>query len=59
MITVKELKQLLEKLPDHAEVYAYEGEATGINVIDKKTGKMWWISAYERGIDIYTEGFDT
>ena len=58
MITVKTLKQLLDKLPDDALVNAYEGEDTGISIIDKSTDKYWWISACEKGIDTLTEGFD-
>lgn len=32
MITVKRLKELLDKLPDDAICVAYEGENTGISI---------------------------
>ena len=32
MITVKELKSLLENIPDDTMVSAYEGESTGLNL---------------------------
>ena len=33
MITAKNLKKVLENVPDDAKIYAYEGESTGIVVI--------------------------
>ena len=33
MITAKNLKKILKKVPDDAKIYAYEGESTGIVVI--------------------------
>ena len=33
MITAKNLKKSLKKVPDDAKIYAYEGESTGIVVI--------------------------
>lgn len=32
MITVKTLKELLNHLPDNAEISAYEGEDIGLNI---------------------------
>lgn len=42
MIKVGTLKRLLEKLPDDAEITAYEGEGIGLNIkaVDGRTG---WI----------------
>ena len=36
MITIKQLKKELEKYPENARVYGYEGEATGIGVVSPK-----------------------
>ena len=43
MITVKELKKLLENIPDDAVVSAYEGEDIGFNISTDKA--YWWIRA--------------
>lgn len=58
MITVKTLKQLIENLPDNAEVYAYEGEDTGFVILKGK--KYWFIRATESRDteDTHTEGFE-
>lgn len=34
-LTVKELRNQLDTLPDDAIVYAYEGEITGIVIVEK------------------------
>jgi len=63
MIKVKRLKELLEQVPDDADVWVYEGEDTGI-VIRDFSGDMpyresvWWIRAREGADEEYTEGFD-
>jgi hypothetical protein len=55
---------LIEKLPDDGELYAYEGEDTGIVI--SKDNKNWFIRAdetldenYETVENTYTEGFET
>ena len=62
-ITVKQLKALLEQVPDDADIEAYEGERTGFNIRLHMPYKpletpYWWIDASGNGEDIYTEGFD-
>jgi len=58
MITVKRLKELLEKVPNDAMVYAYEGEDTGICIYTQESVR-WWIRAHESNeIDGYTDGFE-
>jgi len=60
MITVRRLKDLLEKLPDEAAIYAYDGEDTGIGIEFIHSGKpstYMWIRAKANGWDTYTEGF--
>lgn len=57
MIMAGRLKALLKHIPDDALVNAYEGELTGISII--KGEKYWWIDAKEKGMDTYTEGFET
>jgi hypothetical protein len=51
MITVKTLKKILDKLPDNARLYAYEGECTGIVIYDGcdifSSKKTWFIPAHE------------
>lgn len=61
MITIKRLKELIEKLPDDALVSVYEGEKCGI-VIRKyyksKYVRDWFIEANEMTKkDEYIEGF--
>ena len=57
MITVKKLKEYLDRLPDDAKIHAYEGESTGL-AINSCDGRCWWIDAYESDKeDTYTEGF--
>lgn len=34
-LTIKELKQQIETLPDNAVAYAYEGEVTGIVIVER------------------------
>lgn len=34
-LTIKELKQQIETLPDNAIAYAYEGEVTGIVIVER------------------------
>ena len=62
MISVKQLKDLLNKIPDDARVYAYEGEKTGIVIVSKENrSKNWFIGAGGwDGVDEtpYTEGFE-
>ena len=36
VITVKQLKEELDKYPDDARVYGYEGEATGVGIISSE-----------------------
>ena len=45
MITVKQLQDFLLNLPKEAVIFAYEGEDTGISIIDDKTKKSWFIRA--------------
>ncbi len=41
MLTIKKLKKLIKNLPDEAQVNAYEGEASGLQItLNKKSG---WI----------------
>ena len=54
MMTVKRLKDLLEKIPNDATVAAYQGEDEGLIV--EADQKKWWISTYygegsHRGFD--------
>ena len=46
MILVKTLKKLLEKLPENAQLYAYEGEITGLGV-KLPNGDSDFIIAYD------------
>lgn len=59
MLTVKELRDLLEKLPGDAVIKAYEGEDTGFGISGPQ-GEYWWISQIYRDEDgrPYTEGFE-
>ena len=63
MITVKTLKKLLDKIPDDATCYAYEGEDVGL-VIRKGTMRdydrqNWFIRAKESDKeDKHIEGFE-
>lgn len=43
MITVKKLKELLDKLPDDARLIAYEGEGVGLRVISVDDDNAGWI----------------
>lgn len=57
MITVEKLIKLLERVPLNAEVYAYEGEDTGISINDPDGGS-WWIQARDNNKeDNYLEGW--
>ena len=69
MITVKTLRELLAKLPDNAQVSAYEGEDIGLHIEYGK--KRWWIRAraslnqyvtqrdtIRLDEDTYTKGFE-
>ena len=64
MITVKKLKELLNKLPDDAKCYAYEGGDRGIAIHLRISSlplkeKYWWIEAKDTDEeDEYTEGFE-
>jgi len=55
MIKVNDLIMLLKEVPDNAEVYAYEGEDTGLVIRDKSN--YWFIRATNIGIDFHTDGF--
>ena len=46
MITVKELKRLLEFIPDDAQIHAYEGESVGLAI--ELGDKEWWINSSPR-----------
>jgi len=57
MIKASKLKRLLHQIPDDAEVYAYEGEQTGIVI--KRDYELWFIGCYDsKEKDTYTEGFE-
>jgi hypothetical protein len=57
MIKVSRLKELLASVPEDADVYAYDGEDTGIG-ISASDGIFFWIRAKETlDLDTYTEGF--
>lgn len=59
MITVKHLKELLNKIPEDAMIVAYDSEDTGLSIYTHKNMKYWWIRAkYSLIEDNYTEGFD-
>jgi len=65
MIKVSKLKELLSNIPDDAEVWAYEGEDTGIAITPARTPGVvwdcmakWWIRATcDKKEDDYTKGF--
>lgn len=46
MITAKNLKKLLEVVPDDAKIHAYEGEDTGL-CINMADGSFQWIRAQD------------
>ena len=50
MIKAKTLKKMLVKIPDEAEIYAYEGEDVGIG-IRMPDGTYQWIRAHESKIE--------
>jgi hypothetical protein len=47
MITVKRMKEILAKLPEDFRLYGYEGEVTGIGVLDAKGDYVGFIEANE------------
>jgi len=47
MITVKELINRLQKFDQEAMCYAYEGEATGIVIVDEEGHSIDFIEAKE------------
>jgi hypothetical protein len=47
MIAVKKMIEELEKYPKDAQVYAYEGEITGLVIVDSKTAWLGEILARE------------
>jgi hypothetical protein len=58
MITVKRLMALLAECPPDAQVFAYEGEDTGMT-LQFPDGSRRWIRAGEYDeIDDYNEGFE-
>jgi len=58
VITVKRLTELLAECPPGAQVFAYEGEDTGMT-IQFPDGSRRWIRAGEYDeLDDYTEGFE-
>jgi hypothetical protein len=46
VILAKTLKTMLQKVPDDAKIYAYEGESTGLGVC-MPDGTFEWITAYD------------
>ena len=58
MIAAKQLKILVNKLPDDATIYGYEGEDVGM-AINMPDGSFKWIRARDdEELDTYTEGFE-
>lgn len=58
MITVKKLCEFLAKLPDDAQVYAYEGEDVGLGICIGEQ-QRWWIRARDTTEeDDYASGFE-
>jgi hypothetical protein len=58
MITVKRLMALLAECPPNAQVFAYEGENTGVP-LQFPDGSRRWIRAREYDeLDDYIEGFE-
>jgi hypothetical protein len=50
---VRHLREQLSRLPADAPLYAYEGEETGIVVLDPKTGeRLAFYPASERDADV-------
>lgn len=47
MISVKKMKEELNKFPEDAMCYAYEGEITGVVVVDKDREEVGYIHASE------------
>jgi len=58
MITVKRLKELLEQVPEDAEVEAYDEAEIGIYYGEEDERRWWWIRANEDETDHLTEGFE-
>ena len=57
MVSVGKLKSLLEKIPDEAMCWAYEGEDIGIG-FELNEKHWWWIRATDsEKEDEYIEGF--
>jgi hypothetical protein len=58
MITVKRLKELLNKIPEDSKAFAYEGEDIGFVFRDSsETEEIGFIRAYHGSHEEYTEGF--
>ena len=59
MIKVKKLKELLANIPDDDDVWAYEGEDSGIAIgkIGLIHGFKWIRCRCDKTEDTYTEGF--
>ena len=47
MITIKELRERLSRYPDDAMVYPYEGEATGIVIVERDGNELGFIRVDE------------
>ena len=48
MITIKELRERLSGYPDDAMVYPYEGEVTGIVIVEHDGNELGFIRVDER-----------
>lgn len=57
MITGKKLKQLSAKIPDDAQIYAYEGEDVGFGIY-MPDGSFQWIRARDTSWEDDQPGFD-
>jgi hypothetical protein len=49
VISVKQLKEILEELPDDALAYAYEGEVVGIIFVSADKKELGYIPTEARG----------
>ena len=57
MILAKTLKEMLERVPDGAQIYAYEGESVGIG-INMPDGSFEWIEARSSNTEDEQTEFD-
>jgi hypothetical protein len=58
MITAKRLMALLEECPPDAQVFAYEGEDTGMTIQFQDGSRRWIRAGQYDELDDYTEGFE-